>query len=167
MSATRILLFFISISLMPVLPGFGQSGRPTIIRDTDIAEGIVEDEALIPKEPNPDEAKENINVGNFYYKRKNYVGAILRYLTAIEYQPDSEKAYESLVKAYESIVKAYESKDRTQEALNEAEMKYGEISLAINAFTHFLRVYTDSIRSDDIKDMKEKLEEVSSRFDNL
>ena len=167
MLSTRILLLFLAVSFMPILPGFGQSGKPSIIRDTDIAEGIDEKEESKPKEYNPELAKDNIKVGNYYYKRKNYAGAILRYLTAIEYQPDSDKAYKSLVKAYESIVKKYESIDPTRESLANAEAQYGLISAAINAFTEFLKVYPDSEKNEDFNKMIGELEEISSRFDNL
>ena len=166
MLSTRILLFIV-VCFMPILPGFGQSSKPAIIRDTDIAEGIDESEEPKPKERNPELAKDNIKVGNFYYKRKNYAGAILRYLTAIEYQPDSDKAYKSLVEAYESMVEAYESLDRTRESLDRAERQYGLISAAINAFTEFLRVNPDSGKNDDFNRMIGKLRELSSRFDNL
>ena len=111
--------------------------------------------------------KKYIDVGNFYYERENYVGAILRYLMAIEYQQDSARAYTSLVKAHESIIKAYESIDRTHEAFDRAKKEYGEISDATVAFTNFLRDNPDSINSDDFNKMIEKLEEVSSRFNNL
>ena len=84
-------------------PIFAQSTRkPELIRDTDIAEGkeSVEDESA-PKEQNPLLAKENIDIGNFYFKRKNYTAAIQRYLDAIEYQPGSSPAHEALARAYE------------------------------------------------------------------
>ena len=167
MLSTRILLLFLFVCFMPILPGFGQSSKPSIIRDTDIAEGVGESEEPKPKERNPKLANDNIKVGNYYYKRKNYAGAILRYLTAIEYQPDSDNAYKSLVKAYESLVEAYESMDRTRESLERAEEQYGLISSAINAFTEFLRVNTDSEKNDVFTKMVGKLKEVSSRFDNL
>jgi tetratricopeptide (TPR) repeat protein len=166
MLSARTLLFFVLVFFMLILPGLGQSGKPIIIRDTDIAEGIDEEQAREKKVQNPDEAKKNIDIGNFYYKRKNYVGAILRYLTAIEYQPDSDKAYKSLVRAHKSIVKAYDSIDRTPESIGKAEEKHGRIAVAIDACTDFLSVYPDWIKSDELKNMITKLEEASSRFDN-
>ncbi|MBN2319706.1 MAG: hypothetical protein JXR49_11540 [Acidobacteria bacterium] len=166
MLSARTLLLFVPVFFMMIPPGLGQSGKPVIVRDTDIAEGIDEEKERAPKVRNPDEAKKNIDIGNFYYKRKNYVGAILRYLTAIEYQPDSDKAYKSLVKAHESIVRAYASIDRTPESLGKAEEKHGRIAVAIDAFTDFLSVYPDWIKSDELKNMITKLEETSSRLDN-
>lgn len=168
MRHSRVILIIVSIPLFLSFPVSGQSspdGRPAIIRDTDIAEGI--EAVKEPKELNPDEAKKNIDVGNYYRKKKNYVAAIRRYLTAIEYQPDSDKAYKSLVKAYESLVEAYESVDRTQASLLEAEGKHGKISSAIDAFTDFLSVYPDSVKCGDFRKMITKLEEILSQFDNL
>jgi len=167
MLSTQKLLLFCIVFLMPIPPGFGQAGRPVIIRDTDIAEGIEDREEAKPKERDPVEAKKNIDIGDFYNKRKNYVGAIQRYLTAIEYQPDSSKAYKSLVKAYQSIVKAYESIDLTKESLERAERECGEIHVARKAFIDFLRINPDSDRYEEFQGIIVKLEEVSSRFDNL
>lgn len=164
---TRILLLFLIVFFIPIPPGFGQTGKPLIIRDTDIAEGIDDREESKPKERDPVEAKKNIDIGDFYHKRKNYVGAIQRYLTAIEYQPDSAKAHKSLVKAYQSIVKAYESIDLTKESLDRAEGNYGEIHVARKAFIDFLRINPDSEKYEEFQEIIEKLEEVLSRFDNL
>jgi len=163
MRSTLILLIFLLGSLAPLPEGFGQSDKPVIIRDTDIAEGIEDEVEQMPKERNPDEARKNIEVGNFYYKRQNYAGAILRYLTAIEYQQDSDKAYKSLVRAYESMVEAYESID-PRDSLGNPEEKYGLISVAIEGFTEFLRIYPDFVKKDDLNRMLGKLEEISSRF---
>lgn len=165
MRLTQIPLLFLLISFVFFRPGFGQGNKPVIIRDTNIAEGVDDSETPKPKERNPELAKENIKVGEFYYKRKNYAGAILRYLTAIEYQPDSDKAYKSLVKAYESMVEAYETID-PRESLNDAEEQYGLMPAAIDAFKEFLRVYPDSKNKEEFNKMIGKLEEVSSRFNN-
>lgn len=163
MQSTRIPLLFLVVTLMVIPPVFCQSGRPVIIRDTDIAEGIEDSEELKPKERDPAEAKDNIDVGKFYNKRKNYVGAIQRYLTALEYEPDSTEAYELLVKAYESIVKAYESIDPTEGIMDKAEEQHGQISVAINAFKNYLRIYPDSINADDLNKMMTTLQELASK----
>jgi tetratricopeptide (TPR) repeat protein len=97
-----ILSLWIGIVPFQVQPAAAQStGRkPALIRDTDTAEGKA-DSAAAPKEPNPQLSEQNLNIGNFYYKKKNYTAAIRRYLDAIEYQPDSARAYDALVRAYE------------------------------------------------------------------
>ena len=75
---------------------------PELIRDTDAAEGKADTEtAPTKKEHKPLLAEQNINIGNFYFKKRNYEAAIQRYLEAIEYQPDSVRAYEALTRAYE------------------------------------------------------------------
>ena len=68
-------------------------------RDTEVAEAT--DTAPDVKEPDPLLCEKNINIGDFYLKRKNYKAAIDRYLDAIAYQPDSARAFDSLARAYE------------------------------------------------------------------
>jgi tetratricopeptide (TPR) repeat protein len=90
------------ISLTWAATGFPEpQQRPALIRDTDTAEGKEEAEAEKPKEYNPLLATQNLNVGNFYYKKKNYQAAIQRYLEAIAYQPGFVAAYEALVRTYD------------------------------------------------------------------
>jgi tetratricopeptide (TPR) repeat protein len=163
-SSKNFLVFFV-VFLLPSLSVSAQSPsdpKPAIIRDTDIAEGIEEVEP--EKERNPAEAEENIDIGDFYYKQKNFVGAITRYLTAIEYEPDSDRAYKSVDKAYKSLVKAYTSLDRTPESRGRAEKRYGVIPIAIAALKDFLSKNPDSIKGDDYQEMIAKLDEIYSQF---
>jgi tetratricopeptide (TPR) repeat protein len=165
MHFSRILPVFFVVFILPALSVFAQSRsapKPVIIRDTDIAEGIEDVEP--EKERDPKEAEKNIDVGNFYYKQKNFVGAITRYLTAVEYQPDSNRAYESVEKAYKSLVKAYMSLDRTPESRAKAEKRYGVIPLAVHALKDFLSNNPDSIKGDDYEEMIAKLDEIYSQF---
>ncbi len=86
--------------------------KPELIRDTDIAERKESVADSTPKERNPLLAEKNIDIGNFYFKKKNYAAAIQRYLDAIEYHPGSLRAYEALARAYEKndeIPKAIEA----------------------------------------------------------
>jgi tetratricopeptide (TPR) repeat protein len=112
--------------------------RPELIRDTDVAEGkeSVRDDA-VPKEQNPLLAKENIDIGNFYFKRKNYTAAIQRYLDAIEYQPGSVQAHEALARAYE---------------------KSDQIAKAIDTCTDFIRKNPDSAQVPKFREKLNKLE---------
>jgi len=142
MRSTPATLLFSLIFFVPFQPGFSQSDRPVIIRDTDIAEGVEDEEAQKPKERNPGLAKENIEIGDFYFKKKNYDAAISRYLTAIEYQADSDRAYESLAKAYE---------------------KDGKLPEAMRAIKKFLDNNPDSSKCDDFRKKLENLEEKSSQ----
>jgi tetratricopeptide (TPR) repeat protein len=167
MNTLRNLLVFLAVFFPPALSVFAQSHpapKPVIIRDTDIAEGI--EQAEPEKEPNPAEAEENLKIGDFYYKQKNFVGAITRYLTAIEYQPDSDRAYKSVDKAYKSLVKAYTSLDRTPGSRNRAEKRYGVIPIATLALKDFLSSNPDSIKGDDYQEMIAKLDELYSQFDH-
>jgi tetratricopeptide (TPR) repeat protein len=102
----RIRWFFHLFWLLLALPGFSgapqsRPGRPALIRDTDAAEGKEEAEPDKPKEFSPVMAEKSIKVGDFYFKKGNYLAAIQRYRDATEYQPNNSKAYESLAKALE------------------------------------------------------------------
>ena len=98
----QILLLFFGFSLLPIQPVAAQSRKPpALIRDTDTAEGKESADVPTTKEPNPVLSEQNLNIGNFYFKKKNYAAAIRRYLDAIEYQPDSIRAYDALTRAYE------------------------------------------------------------------
>ncbi len=139
-SRSRI-LFLILSSLFWMLPVLAQSQNarkpPVLIKDTDIAEGTEYEEEEKPKEVNPIRAKENLEVGNFYYKRKNYEAAIHRYLEALQYQPD-------LIKAFEALALAYEKND--------------EIDKAIDTYKDFLEKYPDSSQVSDFRSKLDKLE---------
>jgi tetratricopeptide (TPR) repeat protein len=140
LSTRTLLICCLLVCLLPVVPGSGQTGpsrKPEIIRDTDIAEGIEKEKDNAPKQRSPEEAEKNINIGNYYFKNKNYNAAIERYQTAIEYQPDSVRAYESLVKAYE---------------------KDGQIDKAIHAIEDFLKANPDSKKCKDLKEKVAKLQ---------
>jgi tetratricopeptide (TPR) repeat protein len=113
------------------------SGKPTIIRDTGIAEGKESTEEAKPKEPNPLLAEENLNIGNFYYKKKNYPAAIQRYLEALEYKPNFIRAYEALAEAYE---------------------KNNEPDKAVDTYKDFLKKYPDSPKCSDFRAKLEKLD---------
>jgi tetratricopeptide (TPR) repeat protein len=135
----------VSLLLSLTLPAFSQShnsGRPELIRDTDAAEGKeTAGDAATPKEPNPMLAEQNINIGDFYLKKKNYAAAIQRYLEAIEYQP-------SLIRAYEALARAYE--------------KNGEPAKAINAYKDFIQKNPDSPKSVEFRTKLAKLEKKSN-----
>ena len=91
------LLFSMAISAQDI-PQLAR--KPVLIRDTDIAEGK-ESEPEPPKEPDPARSKENLDIGNTYYKRRNYSAAISRYIEAIAWQENAIPAYEALARAYE------------------------------------------------------------------
>lgn len=137
-------LFWILPLLFWILPAPAQTQNarkpPVLIDDTHIAEGIEYEEEEKPKELNPALAKENLEIGNFYYKRKNYKAAIHRYQEALEYQPD-------LIKAFEALARAYEKND--------------EIDKAIDTYKDFLDKYPDSPKVSDFRSELAKLENKS------
>ena len=114
--------------------------EPKLIRDTDIAEDKEKTETPAIKEPNPKLAEQNITIGNFYMKSKNYVAAIQRFLEAIEYKKDSPQAYEGLILAYE---------------------KSGKIRNAIDACKGFLEKNPDSPKASEFRSKLAKLEKQS------
>jgi len=113
-------LFVCLIPLLLLIPGsalFGQESRsrkkPVLIRADPTADKVEEVEED-PPEPDPQKAKEHVEIGDFYYKRKNYTAAAERYREAIQFNPKWAKAYEKLVgvlekqNAFEEAVKVCE-----------------------------------------------------------
>jgi tetratricopeptide (TPR) repeat protein len=136
---TLIWFVLLNFSFMAVAAGqLGPARKPGLIRDTDVADQTEEmTEAPQPKDPDPIKSKANLKTGNFYYKSKNYIAAIDRYLEALEYQPDSIEAYEALGRAYE---------------------KNGDISKAIDLYTRFARENPDSPKSSEMRAKASKLQ---------
>ena len=99
---------FIVAQLFPILLSGPTAGAqsssarpPALIRDTGVAEANDTADKTAVKTPDSRLSEKNIKIGDFYYKRKNYAAAIARYLEAVEYQPDSARAYDALARAYE------------------------------------------------------------------
>jgi tetratricopeptide (TPR) repeat protein len=135
----KILLCVLGFALCcsPPLDAQIRSQRPGLIRDTDTAEGKDESVPDKPKEYNPLLAQNNVKIGNFYLKRKNFAAAIQRFLEAIEYQPNLIEAYEALTSAYE---------------------KNGEISKAANICRDFISRNPESPKVVEFKSKLAKLE---------
>ncbi len=110
---------------------------PVLIRDTAVAEGKAEAEEAVKKEYNPMLAEENLKIGNFYFKRKNYVAAIARYQDALEYQPNLLAAHDALGRAYE---------------------KNGDNQKALAVYQSFLKNYPESPKADEFRSRCTKLE---------
>ena len=134
--------FFGALLLLGLLLPAGAQNRPgkvpELIRDTDAADGKADvPDAPAKKEPNPALAEQNLNIGNFYFKKKNYEAAIGRYLEAIEYQPDSFPAYDALTRAYE---------------------KTGDMEKAARAYREFIGKSPDSPRLSEFRARLAKIE---------
>jgi tetratricopeptide (TPR) repeat protein len=116
--------------------------KPALIRDTDTAEGKETADTSAAKEPNPMLSEHNLNIGNFYFKKRNYAAAIARYLEAIQYQPDSVRACEALARAYE---------------------KYEQPEKAIATYKQFIEKYPNAPKSGDFRARLAKLEKNSGK----
>jgi len=125
------------------LPALSQSRPqrpPALIRDTDKAEGKEEPEAVKEKEYNPVLAEQNIKIGDYYLKKKNFDAAIERYLEALQYKPDSIEAYDALGKTYE---------------------KKGDIAKAMTVYRDFIRKNPDSPKKAEFQSKLSRLEKKS------
>ena len=135
----KLLICFVLLSFSLTAFAVAQSGasrKPALIRDT----GEEEEEsakAQEPKERNPALAEQNINIGNQYFKKRNYIAAIDRYLSALEYQPDSIPACEALGRAYE---------------------KNGDISKAVDLYTNFAMKNPNSPKASEFRAKAAKLQ---------
>ena len=128
----------VPVSSLVAAPQTSSAQRPGLIRDTDVADGVNPEPEV--KNPDPLLCEKNINIGDFYYKKKNYAAAISRYLDAIEYQADSVRAYDSLGRAYE---------------------KNDEPGKAIAAYKQFIEKNPDSPKVADFQSKIAKLEKAS------
>jgi len=139
-TVVQILSFCFGLLVFSSDPAPAQSKRPELIRDTEEAETKETADVPAAKEPNPILSEQNINIGDFYFKKKNYGAAIRRYLEAIEYQPNSARAYNALARAYE---------------------KNDEPTKAISAYREFVEKNPDSPKSSEFRAKLEKLEKRS------
>ena len=107
----------------------GQQTKPPDTKSTDtkskgkeVEEPPEEDESLIPKECvlNPLQAANNINHGNFYFKKSKYGAAASRYKEATCWDPSSAEAYLRLGEAEEKL--------HNFDQAREAYQKYLELS---------------------------------------
>jgi tetratricopeptide (TPR) repeat protein len=128
-----------------------ESPKPKLIIDTEAVDGKDAAVSPKPKEPDPKLSKQNINIGNYYLKQKNYDAAIERYREAIEYQPKSILANEALERAFEKYAQDCEKKVRAYE-------KKGEITKAISTYKSFLEKNPDSPDASDFRLKLAKLE---------
>jgi len=71
--------------------------KPVLIRADRTAEQLEE----TPIVPDPEKARQHVEVGDFYYHRDNYEAAANRYREAILYGPKWPKGYEKLIQVLE------------------------------------------------------------------
>lgn len=90
------------LALLPFSWGQQETPRkkPVLIRADQTTELEAEPEIITP---DPAEAKRNLAVGDFYFKKKNFAAAADRYREAVKYGPTSHVAYDKLVQALEKL----------------------------------------------------------------
>src|SRR6202022_3837500 len=81
-----------------------------------------EDEALTPKEYtfNPLQANKELQIGNYYFKKKNYRAAAKRFTEATRWNPTFAEAYQRLAESDEKL--------RDAAAARQAYAKYLELA---------------------------------------
>jgi pentatricopeptide repeat protein len=139
-TVVQILSLCFGFFLFSIGPAAAQGKRPELIRDTEETNTTEAADVPVLKEPNPLLSEQSVNIGDFYYKKKNYEAAIRRYLEAIEYQPNSARAYDSLARAY---------------------AKNDEPTKAIAAYKEFVEKNPDSPKSSEFRSKLEKLQKNS------
>ncbi len=113
------------------------SRKPALIRDTEKADEKEEADVNQPKPLDPLLSEKNLKIGDFYFKKRNYVAAIERYKDSIEYQPDNTAAYLALGRAYE---------------------KNGDPGKAIEVYKSFIQKNPDSPRIAEFRTKLAKLD---------
>lgn len=93
------LIFLVLFLSVPLPAQEGRSGRkPILIREEQTEKKEKEEEIFVH---NPEQAKKDVEVGDFYFKRKNFKAAESRYRRAINYNTEWSEAYEKLIKLFE------------------------------------------------------------------
>ncbi len=79
-----------------------------------------EDESVAPKKYvlNPLEAERNVKVGDFYFKKADYLGALSRYKDATRYNPSSAEAFFKVAEAQEKLHNQAAAKAAFQKVIN-------------------------------------------------
>lgn len=90
-----LLLFFL---FSPLLGQESPRKRKPVLVRSEVVDAPKEEEVIVE---DPEVAKKNVNIGDFYFKRDNYKAAEERYRDAIKYNPKWPKAYEKLIQALE------------------------------------------------------------------
>ncbi len=74
--------------------------KPVLVRRDATADATAEPEIVTP---DPNQAREHLEVGNFYFRRGNYKAAADRYREAVKYGPKNAEAYERLIRSLEKL----------------------------------------------------------------
>jgi len=93
-------IFSISLVLFSSLLGQRTGRKPVLIRPDETPQEGQEETLFVP---DPLKAREHLEIGDFYYRRKNYEAAADRYREAVKNNPRWTKAYEKLIKVLETL----------------------------------------------------------------
>ena len=77
--------------------------KPVLIRVDPAADGSDREEIEWSALPDPEQARENVKIGDFYRKKDNYEAAAERYREAIRHNPEWVKPYEKLIRTLEKL----------------------------------------------------------------
>jgi tetratricopeptide (TPR) repeat protein len=118
--------FLISAAPQRQSPGQGTEDRrsqgPVLIRDfEEPGEG---EEKVYPHDP--EQARKNLEIGKYYFKRDNYAAAEDRFSEAVKYDRTWPEAYKKLLETYEKLEK-YESAVETCRSFAENNPESGDL----------------------------------------
>lgn len=108
--------------------------KPVLIRADRTTEATAEPEIV---SPDPLKARKHVEVGDFYFKKKNYEAATERYRDAIKYNRKWPKAYQKLIRTLE---------------------KRGEFPEAVEVCREFIQQNPDSKEAPKFRKKADKLE---------
>ena len=112
---TRRVALVLFAAFAPILPTVAAAQNPakqSAADPPDESNPPEEDESVAPKKYilNPLEAERNIKIGDFYWNKKNYRGALSRYKDATRYNPSSVEGFLKLGEAAERLNNGEEAK---------------------------------------------------------
>jgi tetratricopeptide (TPR) repeat protein len=114
--------------VMPAAQAPAPRQKPAEQQPPDETNPPEEDESVAPKKYvlNPLEAERNVKVGNFYWNKKDYLGALSRYKEATRYNPSSAEAFFKVAEAEEKLHDPAAAKSAFQKVIHLApDSKFG------------------------------------------
>jgi tetratricopeptide (TPR) repeat protein len=98
-------VFLLAMLFAAAFPTHAQKQPPVVQQPADEANPPEEDESVAPRKYplNPLESDRNIKIGNFYWKKGDYRGALSRYEDATRYNPSSAEAFFKVAEAEEKL----------------------------------------------------------------
>lgn len=121
--AAALLLAFPGLHALAQQPAQRPPQQPSAPPPVVEVEPPEEDEASKPKEYafNPLQAEKELNIGNFYWKKKSYRAAALRYEEATKWNPGYAEAWLKLGEAHEKLKQSAEARTAYEQFLEIAD----------------------------------------------